>query len=134
DRAELGGHDPAESVRGLERRGRVLVVQMPERARRRQPEERLMEALHAPALVIDRDEQRGLAYRVNLLDETLELLPALEVALEQDHARDERRAQPFALVGVDRGPFEVDHQRAQGHWRLSSLHEIRTGVRTGTRS
>src|SRR5690606_25493507 len=112
----------------------ILVVQMTERARRRQPEKRLVEALHAPALVIDRDEQRRLAHRVNLLDEPLELLAALEVALEQDHARDERRAQPFALVGVDRSPFEVDHQRAQGHWRLSSFHEITTGVRTGTRS
>ena len=76
DRAQLGRHEPTQRRRGFQRALLILVVEAAERAKRRQGEERLAEALHAPAFVVDGDEQRRRADRVQVGDEVLELLAA----------------------------------------------------------
>ena len=101
DGAQLGRHEPAARRRPpSSARSRSSSYSLPERAQRRQAEERLAEALHAAAFLIDGDEQRRLANRVDLGNQRRELLEAREIALEQDDPADERRLEPLALVGA----------------------------------
>ena len=118
----------------MQRELAILVVEAAERAQRRQPEERLAESLHAPALVVDGHEQRRLANRVDLGDELLELLDALEVAGEEDDAADERRREPLALVGHERRASQIDHQRTERHACSNRPQAMSTTVPAGTRS
>ena len=58
-RAQLGGHEPAHRARERESVLRVEVVLVADAPRRRQQRELGTEALHAPAFLVDGDDQRG---------------------------------------------------------------------------
>ncbi len=115
DGAQLGRHEPTAGAGRLQREIAVLVVEPSELAKRRQPEERLAEALHAPAFLIDGHEQRRLTNGMDLGGELRELLDALEVTREQDDAAHERRREPLALVRGKGLAAQIDHQGTQRH-------------------
>ena len=66
------------------------------------------EALHAAAFVVDADQQVG-PQRLDLGDELGQLAPVLPVAREQDQAAGERVREAAAVVGVERGAGDVEH-------------------------
>ena len=73
DRAQLGGEQPA-ALPGQATAGfGIEVVDVADRALRRQHGEPAAEALHAAALVVHRHEQRRLAHGVDLAHQRLEL-------------------------------------------------------------
>ena len=86
-----------------------------QRTRRRQPGELAAEALHAPALLIDRHQQRRLTQAVDVGQQGLQLLRRLEVASEQDHAADLGVTQDLPLFGGERQAAYAQHDRSQGH-------------------
>ncbi len=108
-------------------------MQAAERAKRREPEERLAEALNAAAFVVHGYEQRRLANRVQFRDELRDLLAALEVAREEDHAADERRLEPCTLVVGYRRASQVDHQGSERHVHSSSSKRTRVCYAISTR-
>ena len=89
-RAQLARDDVAHAPR-LARRGRhVAVPQLTERAHRRYRGEPVAKTLHAPAFVIDADEQRRRRATHGSAPSVRELRRVLVVAREQDDAADER--------------------------------------------
>src|SRR3546814_1637022 len=89
---------------------------------RRQRAVALAEALHAPTLRIDADQlraRRGLADRGRQLGH---LRPGGEVALEQDHAGAGVVLQPVALLGIQFGAGDADHEH--GRWTSGMTNRI----------
>src|SRR3546814_228140 len=82
----------------------------------------LAEALHAPTLLVDADQlraRRGLADRGRQLGH---LRPGGEVALEQDHAGAGVVLQPVALLGIQFGAGDADHEH--GCWTSGMTNRI----------
>ena len=77
----------------------IGVKQLTQATRGRQAREAGAEALHAPALMIDRDEQWRIARRMNAARELQQLLGAFVVACEEDDAAHQRMREHVALLG-----------------------------------
>ena len=104
-RVVQGDADGAQFGRQRSREpGRQRLVAAPAQDHHRRPDgERLLEAGHAPALLIDADPQRQ--RRRELLDVVRELghlLGGLDVAAEQDHAAERELARQRPHLGGDR--------------------------------
>ena len=115
DGEELGRQEPAAFHRGAARGPRIRVMQVPERAHGRDGQERLAKSLHAPALVIDRYEQRRRPERMDLGNEPLELGDVGEIPGEQNHSAYRPRREPVALLVGERSAPDADHERTQRH-------------------
>jgi hypothetical protein len=101
---------PVLERRGL-RGGGIRIPLLAERAHRRNRAEARAKPLHAPALVVDRDQQRRIAQRVDVARERRERVRRRVVAREQDRAADERMAQSLAVRGAERRAFDPDDER-----------------------
>src|SRR5258706_11153333 len=110
-RRELGADDVGDRGRRLAARGTVAVPQAAQLAHRRNRAEALAKALHAAALVVDADRQRGLAQAPDLVRQRAELLAALEVAREQDHSARGGMGEALAVVVGERRADAIDHRR-----------------------
>ena len=121
-RAQFGGHEPAHGTCEREPVLRIQVELVTDAARWRQPRELGTEALHAPAFLVDGDDERRRAHGVDVGHQLRELLGRLVVAREQDDAAHERMAQHVAVLGRQLETCHVDHQRTQGH----SIHPCRS--------
>ncbi len=113
---ELRRHHPARVRAQGQALFRALVVETPEHRRRRQPREALAKALHAPALLVHRHQQRRCPQSVNLGDERCQLRRRCVVAREQDHRTDGGMQQALAVGGRERRTLDVAHERTQ--WEL----------------
>ncbi len=131
---QLGRHQPAGRRRHRPRPARLAVVDLAEAAHRRQHREALAEALHAPALVIDADQQPRRAQRVNFGAEFGELARGFVVAREQDHAADARMAQQFAVGSAQREAGQTEHDGTERHLDAPVVHWIQTSSPACTRS
>ena len=128
--AQLRRHQPAQALGGLQRRPAVPVPQAAEGGCGRKPREAGAEALHAPALLVDGDQEPWSAQGVDLARQRRELLRRLVVAVEQDDAPHQRMAQELARRGVERQALDADHDRPE---HLSAPAGARPGGRAGRR-
>src|SRR5574341_835923 len=103
-----------------------------ELAHRRQRGESIAEALHPPALVVDADQQLRLAQRADLLRQGMQLLGALEIAAEEDHAARGGMQHPPSVVVGQRGPDGVEDGGAER--RLQPSHSRITVAAAMSRS
>ena len=88
---------------------------MAERASGRKNRERRAEALHPSAFLVDSHQEGWVANRMDIIDERAQLVEVLKVAREQNHAADDGRSEPFALIGRERRPAQTDHQGTERH-------------------
>ena len=112
---QLGSERQADLTCRRNRRLRVVVPPVAEPAHRRHACKCIAATLHAPAFVVDGDQQRWRAQAMNRRAEGCELLRIDIVAGEQDRAADQRMAQAFALFRGQFGTGDIDHQRAVIH-------------------
>src|SRR5262249_49349732 len=73
------------------------------------------EALHAPTLLVNGDDQRRAACGVDCSHELRQLFRVRVVPGEENDAANERMPQQLALLGRHSGPEKVDHQRPKAH-------------------
>jgi hypothetical protein len=114
ERHQLGRHHEAARPRQRQAPLRVGVVGPPVGGGRRQRREAGPQALHPPALLVDRDQQARLAQGMDVDTQGLQLRGILEIALEQDDAADGRLQQQFAVGRREPRPGQADHQRPGG--------------------
>ncbi len=95
--------------------GLIEIELVTDGAQWRQRGKSLPETLHAPALVIDGDQQPRTSQTVDLRHEVLQLPRIGVVAGEQDDAAHQRMSQQFTIFRAQRSAGDVDHQWAQGH-------------------
>ncbi len=113
--AQLGAEHVAGGCGGIGGGQRILHPHLAKHAHRRQVREAVgAEALHAPAFVVDADEQVG-PDRLDLRGELDEGAPVGPVAREQDHAAHQRMREAAAVVGVQRGAGDVEDDGAVTH-------------------
>ena len=93
----------------------VAVPKFTQAPHRRQARKASAEPLHASAFVVDRDQQRGIAQRVDFGRQPAKLLRGLEVAREQDHHADQRMCQPIAIFRGQLQPIDADDHGANRH-------------------
>ncbi len=114
-RAQLGSEHVAERGRHAAGLQYVAVPQLAEPAHRRQTREPAAEPLHAPAFVVDRNQQWRIAQRVDLGRQPKQLRRRLEVTSEQDHHADQRVHQPLALARRQLETVDADDHRSGRH-------------------
>ena len=113
-REQLGGEHVARAARGFERCDMVALPEAPQAAHRRNAREAIgTKTLHPTAFMIDRDDQRRAAQRMDLGGQRQQLFRVAEVAREQDHAADQRVEQPLALFIRERKACDIEHHRPQ---------------------
>ena len=113
---QLGSEHQPEGRGDAARNQHILVPQVSEPPHWRQARESFAEPLHAPTFVIDGDQQRRIAERVDFVGELAQLLRRLEVPCEQDHHADQRMGQPVPVRGSKfDGAFEADDHRSYRH-------------------
>ena len=125
-RLQLAADHEAATARGGERLRRIAVPELAEFPHRRDRREAVLEALHAPALVIDRDQQvrrANLADRVGELDQ---LQRRREVAREEDHATHLRMLQALDVVRRELEAADVHHHGAEFHFPSRTTKAIAT--------
>ena len=110
---QLGGQHQAGRPCQLPAGLGIGCVALPQRTHRWQAGEAIAEALHAPPLVIHRDQQRGLAQGMDLGGQGLELFGVSVVAREQDDPADQGMAQTLAVERGQFGTGDIDHQRPE---------------------
>ena len=77
----------------------------------------MAEALHAPALVVDTDEELRRAQLANRMGELDQLQRRGEVSREEDHRAHLRMLQALEIVGRELEARDVDHDRPEPHAR-----------------
>ncbi len=109
--AELDGDHAAPPARIGERSRAIGVVALAEHAHGGNRGEAVAEALHATALVVDRDEQRRIALHPDVGDECCHLRRRRVVASEQDDAADHGARKARAVRGGERETLHAEHHR-----------------------
>src|SRR5205814_4314262 len=114
-RLQLAAHHEAAAARRGDRLRGIAVPQASELAHRGNRREAVAKALHAPALVVHGDEERGLAELADRMRELDELQRRRKVAREEDHAAHLRMLQALEVVGRELEPGDVHHDGAEPH-------------------
>ncbi len=114
-RLQLAADHEAAAARGGQSLRGVAVPELAQRAHRRDGGEAVAEALHAAALVVDRDQQVRRPQLADRMRELDQLQRCGEIAREEDHAAHLRMLQALDVVGCQLEPADVDHDRSQPH-------------------
>ena len=118
--AQLGGQHIACLLREMTRALRMGIPYPAQLAHRGYLRKPLAEALHAPAFVVHRDQQRGRAQRMDRRGEFDQLAGRLVIAREQDRPAGQRMPQPRLVLRRQRLAQQIQHNWSQAH-SLSSL-------------
>ncbi len=113
--AQFRGQHIAGLLRQMARALRMRIPDFAELAHRRNLREALAEALHPPALVVHRDQQRRRAQRVDRGSELCKLAWRLVIAREQDHPADQRMHQSCLVLRSQSRAQHIQHHRPQTH-------------------
>ena len=108
--------------------GPVVVVARADATRGGKLGEPFTEPLHAPSLVVHRDEERWRTKRVKLRGEGRERSWPGEVALEQDHAADRRVRRNLAVLRIELRTGHVHHDGAESRGGAPAVR-VRARVR-----
>ena len=111
--AQLARDQAADRGRLRARPALVLLPHLAQFAHRRNAGEPLAKALHPPAFVIDREQQRRRAQVADLAGQRFQLLGRSEVAGKQNDAAHRGMAQTFTLFRRERQASHVEHDRPE---------------------
>src|SRR3984885_3756633 len=114
-RAQLRGHEPAEATRELKCGIGVEVKFVPDAACRRQQREAALEALHASAFLVDRNDERRCTRGVDVGAERGKLRVVNIIARKQDDAAHQRMAQELAVFATQLKTRHINHQGAEAN-------------------
>ena len=97
---QFSSHQPAVAARQIEAGGTGQVELVPELPQRRKQRKPWPEALHPPAFLVGRHQQRRVAQRMNVGYQLRELRRIGVIACEQDHTAHQRVRQHRAVLGA----------------------------------
>ena len=110
---QLEGRDEPGRLGERPAEGLIVVVSRADATRGGKLGEPFTEPLHAPSLVVHRDEERWRTKRVKLRGEGRERSRPGEVALEEDHAADRRVRRDLAILRIELRTGDVHHEGAE---------------------
>ena len=112
-RPQFRGQHKADFMRQMPRMLRIGIPRTAEFAHGGNRGEAIAETLHAAAFMIDGDDERRAAQRMNFGGQAVQLFRPGIIARKQDDTACQRMLQPPAVVGNEFGAGYVEHDRAK---------------------